>query len=527
MRPLLQKPIPSPPPFMEPMNLINEVRLNGGMNVRIDASDIPNSQLRDAKNCYVTSDQTRRSPGASLVTPAKPDSNRISLLYLFTRFNGDTILLRFTATKVYRRTGGSWVEITSASPYSTTSTRRIRVLPINDRLFFTTGDKEIQEINFTANTYANAGNAGRYKYITGFFNRVVGASLFDLTSPNPIMVGWSGDINFTQWNPITDISAGSTPLLEAAADFSDPITGLFGFASVMLILRERSLWTATKRPVASNPFQFQAAFPSVGCDTPNSAVQKRNGVIWYDFRTNQVYDYTIGQAPRPVGDPIKDELKPKIGDKELPQATYNSVRNEYILTIPSAISNTTYSYVFNLDNESWTYREYNNVTGTYFIDSDTPALVIDDLVGNIDDLVGTIDSLSGTANNPPTLYYTLSNGDTLLDNANLDTFNGTPISTNLESKVYTLPDRKLSISRLRFTYLIFRAGSFTISYNAGNGWVDYKTVTFALTDVGSRKHISCVKHITAREFQWRITSTAGDFSVLDYSIDFTTPDGGR
>lgn len=525
VRPLLSKPRPNTPSPQDNMNLFNEVRLDGGMNTRIDSADLPPNTLRLAQNCYVTADQIRRSAGATLFTPTKPNSSRISQLFLFERFNGDTILLRFDNTKLFRRTGLSWTEVTSASPYSVSSTTRIRVLPINDRLFFAPGNGPIREINFAANTYAAAGNAGAYRYITGFFNRVVGANLYDVSSPNPILMGWSGDINFTQWNPITDISAGSTPLLEAASDFSDPVTGLFGFASVMLILRERSLWTATKRPVASNPFQFQAAFPFVGCDTPNSAAQKRNGIVWYDSRSNQVYDYTIGQVPREVGDPIREELKSKITDKELPQGTYNSVRNEYILTIPGTTTTLTHSYILNLDNGAWTYRTYEDINGVYFFDSDDVDLTINDLSGTINQLVGTINSLSNTTTSPPRIYFTRINGDILSETVGSDTFDGTTISTILESKVYANPDRKMSVSRLRFSYVTHRAGAFTIQYNNGNGWRDYKTVPLATTN--RREWISCVKHILAREFQWRILSTSGDFSILNYSIDFTSPDLGR
>jgi hypothetical protein len=547
-----KNPILAPPQVPDPIQLLSEVRVDGGMNTRIDAADIPQNQLVLARNVYVDADKLIRFDGTILLTPPRPttalldledgdqilqedtfdilleqgDTDPINVLYTFQRFNGTTVFLRFTDTKVWRRLSGSWLEVTSATPYTLPTGGRIRLLPFNDRLFFVSGTNNIYEINFTTNTYAYLGNAGKYKYITGFFNRIVGANKYDLSTPNPTLVAWSGDLNFAQWDPNIDISAGNTPLLEAASDFADPISGLFGFASVMLILRERSLWTAQKRPVASNPFLFQAAFPFVGCDTPNSAVQKRNGIIWYDYRSNQVYDYTLGDRPREVGEAVRDNIKPKITNKENPIGSYNPITNEYILTIPGTNTTITYAYVLNLNNGAWTERTIENCTCIYAFDNTSAALLIDELSGTINELSGTINDLANLTTNPPTLYYGMSQGDILIAST-VDTDNGAPIETILQSKIFKLYDRYISITRIRFTYIPLRAGEFTIQYNNGNGWVTYKTVTFGLTAVGVRSRVACTKQVRAREFQWRITSLAGNFATLDYSIDITPASFGK
>ncbi len=547
-----KNPALAPPQVPDPIQLLSEVRVDGGMNTRIDAADIPQNQLVLARNVFVNADKLVRFDGTVLFTPSKPSTSRldqensdqilqedsfnilldqgdtspINILYTFQRFDGTTIFLRFTDTQVWRRLSASWLEITSAASYTLPTGGRIRVLPFNDRLFFVSGTNNIYEIDFATNTYAYLGNAGKYKYITGFFNRIVGANKYDLSTPNPTLVAWSGDLNFDEWDPNTDISAGSTPLLEAASDFADPISGLFGFASVMLILRERSLWTAQKRPVASNPFLFQAAFPFVGCDTPNSAVQKRNGIIWYDYRSNQVYDYTLGDRPREVGEAIRDNIKPKITNKETPIGSYNPITNEYILTIPGTSTTVTYAYVLNLNNGAWTERTIENCSCIYAFDNNSAVLLIDELSGTINELSGTINDLANLTTSPPALYYGMSQGDILIAST-VDTDNGAPIETILQSKVFKLFDRYISITRLRFTYIPLRAGDFTIQYNNGNGWVTYKTVTFSLTDVGVRSRVACTKQVRAREFQWRITSLAGNFATLDYSIDITPASFGK
>lgn len=509
------------PMHQEAPTLIVESRLNGGMNTYVDAADLPNFQVQLAQNCEIRADKIQRRPGTEDLGTTKPNSDPVLLYTAFKRFDGTTIYLRFTKNKVHRLGSGSWTEITSASAYSITNQDRIRFTTLNDRFFFAVGNKDIQEINFGANTYADLGDAGSYKYITGFFNRLVGANKYDVSSPNPTLVAWSGDLNFGVWNPATDISAGSTPLLEAATDFADPISGLFGFASVMLILRERSLWTATKRPVASNPFQFQASFPYAGCDTPNSATQKRNGIVWYDNRSNQIYDYTIGQAPREIGNPIRDLLPSRISNLDSIMGAYDTIRDRYHLLIPSTTSTTSYEYVFDFGTESWVENTRTNAVSVSAIDGGVSSLLIDELTGTIDALVGNINDLANTTINPPKNFYGLSDGDIVSNNSGLTTDDGSAFTASIISKLYTAGNDELSVRRLAFKYIPQRVGTFSVYFSVDNGdnWELYETTTLTNMDLGKRKRILCTKQARTPEFAWKIEMETSSVQILEYTLD--------
>src|SRR5258706_504566 len=82
-----------------------------------------------------------------------------------------------------------------------------------------------------ADTYKEAGaNSPKVKFITGFFNRIVGAYRVEGTEPNgPVSVVWCADADTTKWpnDAPPDISTGQTPLVDSPSDLADFITGIF------------------------------------------------------------------------------------------------------------------------------------------------------------------------------------------------------------------------------------------------------------------------------------------------------------
>lgn len=511
----LRRNIPPRPAQQDEPIIIAEARINRGMDLSMDPADLPNGMLTLAKNATVYLDRTYATPGNVPITPTKPDSNPILVYTGWKRFSGSTELIRITKDKIYKNSGVSWTEVTGTA-LTGNDTDRIRWITTADLttdyfIYTNNGVDEIQVTNSALTTHADLGNAPKARYICAFFNRIVAANIRG-GSPNPILLMWSGDLNFDEWNPTNDISAGSMPLMEAQADFSDAITGLFSFATVMLILRERSLWTVTKRPVASNPFIATAAFPSVGCDTPNSATQTRNGICWYDGRANQVYLYEVGGSPQPIGDPIKDLISSSITDKNKIHASYDVEKDTYILTIPSSLSTTTRIFKYNITNRAWTYDEIDNAYGVFHLDGAQPGILINALPGTINSLTGTINSLQGQIQ-PASTYYGMTDGDI---NVQSPASVVNSLSMRLESKIYRGNNDTL-ITDLVFVYAAgANAGSFSTYFrrNRATNWIRYKKTQ----GYPGRQLIHNVRMLLCNEYQWAFLS-GGDDYILEYRLE--------
>lgn len=505
--------------YREEEDTLTEATINGGMVTSIDAADIENNQFVMGKNVSVRYDKTSRRYGTEALTPAKPNTNTVLHIANYELFGGDTYLMRFTPSTIHKRDAAAWVNIVGALTGSVND--RFTVATINNRMFFTNnGVDPIQEINITANTFAQAGNAPRYKYICAFNNRIVGASFVDAIAGSTIKVGWSGNLAFTQWDSSVDPSAGSVALVDTATPYSDNISGLFGFTEIALMLRERSLWGIAKQPVSSDPFNFFPIHPGIGCDSPFTAVQITNGIAWFDIRTGTVYAYKVGdKEPSPIGRPVEKSIVQQLNESGVLYGSYNSLYDEYSLCLPDEVGTTVKVWTYNFKTKAWVFEEHVNLTCLNNIDYASQVDMINDLVGNINDLVGVIDSF-GSTTEIASRFYGYSNGDITVENQASDLDNGIAYTMLIQSKIYRMPRKKGFVQNFALEYIPRLEGSFTIAYSKDGGttWTNYKTVTMETADIGVRKRVTCKKHINASNYQWQITCLDGLVDFIEYDI---------
>jgi hypothetical protein len=510
-------------PLINPIRLraeqevpIVESRVNGGMITAIDPADIENNQFQDVKNFIIRDDKTIRRNGFSIFSPAKPDSEKVLLLTTFKRFNSDVKTIRFTPTTVNILGAGVWTNVTGT--LTGTDNDRFSTAIINDRFFFANGVDEVQELNVAGLSFADAGNWDEYKYLTGSFNRLIGANLNTAGLENPVKIGWSGDLNFLETNPAVDFSAGFEFLAESPSDYADFITGLVGVPAMLLIPKERSIWGGIKQPSASNPFLFQTIVPGIGCDCPHSVQKIPNGIAWVDFRTASIYTYLIGQQlPTPIGrGSIERTLISQITDPDLVFSDYNAATNKYRICIPSELTSTVKVWCFDFRTNTWTYDEMENISTMNSIDYATGGLMFDELVGSFDSLVGAYNDLSNPIISIARFVGEVD-GDLLTESNGVDTDNGVAFTSILHSKIFELPSIDTYFASIRIEYVCTKNGSFDIQYRKDNDdWVTAKTVTANLSTV--RKLVTYKKNMKARQFEWRIICTSGLFEFIEYEI---------
>lgn len=502
-----------------------EAIVNGGMVTSIDPADIKNNQFVLAKNFVVRFDKLSRRFGSVEYPVTKPDSDKILAIVPFKRFSESQTVIRFTESGVEVSDGLNFQ--TAVGVLTGDTNDRFRFTTIEDRFFFANGVDYIQELDADALTFARAGNAPAYKYITSFNNRVLGAYNYNGGSPIPTEIGWSGNLNYTEYSALVDRSAGFTQLVDSPTDFADAITGIFGFTETALLLRERSLWGINKQPSSTNPFTFFVISPGIGCDTPHSATGVKSGVCWFDNRTGAIYFYKLGMAePEDIGSPIRQAILDQIENPLTIFASYNPIEDEYTLCIPSSITTVVAMWTYNFRAKTWCYEQQNNISAIANIDYSTGSILIDSLLGTIDSLIGVINDLGRSVAFPTRVYGNIT-GDILLESSLADDDNGTIFNSELISKIFAKPRTGIYWQTLVLQFIIRKGGEFTLYYTKDDGetWHEYKTVTLLDADIGKRKTITCRKQVRANEFAWGLDADSGLFDIIKYELHPTESQG--
>ena len=493
---------------------VSEGVLNRGMISSVYPANIPDGAVSLAKNVRVRYDKTLRRNKIYL-SIFNSVATGVQGLFAFKDYAGEYKLLMFGSNgKAYKRDGSAWTLIDTFAATILPSIYYGAAL-YNDTVYVScNGQGPIHSIDSGLTTLTDLVTP-YYKYVTVFYNRVIGAN--KVGSPNnPIEIGWSADGVPTEWDNSVNETAGLGPLMESPSDSSDFITGIFGFTNVLVVLRERSIWEGTKLPSGSNPFNFYARYAGIGCDCPRSAAVIPNGLIFADTQTRGVYMYNIGGSPELISEAVVEDMFDGTINVENVQGVYDGANREYHLHINNKV------WIYNLVTKAWVYDEFDFV----YVDQITSMAYLAQLNTSV-----TYASVSGTyaANaNSYASYDSVEEGGIFYGNnfgylfkADPDDTEFLPLftenySSEVESKLYEMPDDDIIINSLSFSVSVRSECSIQLLYSKnGRDFVPIKT--FNLRE-GNSQLVRARVSIRARSFKWKLKSEYGLWDLHKYSL---------
>lgn len=521
------------PPFQVPPapKQFQSENFLAGLVTDYDPLNIPENALQYVTNAIILRNKLIRRNGLVAYGIAKPDSNAVLGMYLITTVATGTVLLRFTKSSIYRSTSGGWVAVTGPALLGTDSDYFSLTVADEVPYFANNGANVIYQIDLATNTYAALGDAPKYRFITSAFDRIVGANLSDVTDI-PYQVGWSGALNYPEWNPITDLSAGFTPLVDSPSDLSDYITGIYNLTSALCIPRQKSIWLATNLPSATQPFNFYSAVPRLGCDMPKTLVMKIDGIVFYNKLHAGVYSYVPGADPVELTGNVKRNLKVDILAGDDAFAMYDEELDVYSLFITLTGSNVVKCYSYSFQGKFWMYDEYPAITSVSSVTSTASTLTLDELLGTLDSLSGTLDGLGGVSS-AATRLIGFGNGDlcsqaifpALQSQAGLITLtdNSSSFTTTIRGKTFEYNGVDSIYNRLSFQFTPYCTGSITISYSKDNGqtWIALKVLTITLPMLFMSRRVLTMKPVRSDTYIWQVSTSDCMFSLDSFIIDAT------
>jgi len=478
------------------------------------AAEIINARIRDD---WVG----RRGGYPAYIT--KPDSNDIIRLIAFHGDQNDNRVVRVSNGGLHvAAETDNWVSYTG-TPYSLFN--RTDYAQLLGRLYLANPSKKIVEVNFQDESYAEIAdeNAPIARYVTAFAERIVAAYIHTPMSGGALTFGlkWSVNSDPTDW---TGEGSGEENLIQSPSDTGDEITGVFAVSNIMIIMRERSIWHATRQPFALAPFRFTPVITNLGCDMPWTIARvsdeqgRTTGLVFADNRTKGIYSYTPGARPVRLNGSlaVEDQLFTGLVNPEMSMAAYDPLNAEYHLGLPTDtdIDNKPHLgkfWVASMKNGSIVSDDGPVVTSIDVVTDVGDPVMIDELTGFIDDLDGVIDDLGGVFIFAPIVVKgdTVDPGQSIVEDLNTA---GTHVF-NWTSQDLGSVSRGRVIKQLQMAMSAVAAGDTSLEWSRDLiTWTTLKTVA----DVSALIKFGFKKQLKGDRIYWRVTSEAQEFRMTEW-----------
>ena len=373
---------------------------------------------------------------------------------------------------------------------------------------------------------SRANNAPGAQVITTFAERVIVGNLkTEITVPGPSAVGdpsalaWSANGLPLDWNildaTLVPTGAGTELLIQSPSDANDAITGLFGLTNEMVILRERSIWHATRQPFASSPFRFLPIIVGFGCDLMYSAVQGEGGVFYADFRSKGVFFYQPGARPQRISLSIDDELFEDLQNMARVEGAFDAREREYHLGLNLGDTNKiTKRWIYSVRTQAWSFDDGLELdTIASFVDFTNLDILPDEPAG---DLTGSLPAL------PPGIIMGSTDQKLLIFDPTEDfDVDGTLFGFEIISQNLGSPSRVRVMNDLLLRYEASQAGSGTLEVSTdGVLWREGKR--FDISDSPGERAIGLpMGAIEGRGLYWRLIADSSDIKLTAYTARFT------
>jgi hypothetical protein len=487
-----------------------------------DAANSPANALTTATNVAYTRKLLLRRNGLTLYSLTKPNSQAVIKIFAFYQEGTGINILRLTSNTVHRAGSAGWTNIPASgiAAFAGTNNDPFSITIGDNRCFVSNnGVDPIREIDTTIPQYQALGNAPKYKHITTAFNRIIGAALVD-TVDIPYKIGWSGDLNYDEWDTTVDPSAGYTLLVDSPSDVNDDITGLFTTANILVVPRLRSCWIGVGQPSATAPFAFYSALPTTGADVPRTIVQTNYGLCWLNYLERSVYVWAPSNSSNQatvISGKIARALKQDITDPNYVWASYSLDIKTYFIYIANSTTSAVIEWAYNFEYGTWSKSEFTSVWSVSNLEFSSSSISIDELTGTIDALVGTIDSLAGLVS-ISTKFYGFTDGEiryqnayygTIAEAANIvTTDDGTAFTSTIAYKILEAPVDYLFSNFVRAVITPMSIGTVNLQYSKDDGttWTTAKSVTYVAADLNKANYLQLKKAIRVKRIVWRITT---------------------
>jgi hypothetical protein len=531
-----------------PIKDFSTTDLTSGMHTRMPRTKRPEGSSLEIINGRVRRGWVGRR-GGTAPFGTKPDSDPV--LHITTAFGEDdrNWLLRITQNEIHgMQSFPSW-ELFAGTGFPLGALTRIDSTQYVGKVYLASLQEKIIAVSFGSKAYEIVTEAPKAKFCVAFADRIVAANVDDVIDGSVgTRVEWSANGDPFDW---TSESAGKANLDSAPGDSGDEITGLHVVGNVLIILRERSVWKATRQPIASAPFRFEPVVTQLGCDLPYGSQSIPGGVIFPSRGNQGIFRWQLGGTIESISSPIGTDFLLDLAETEWVDSTYDPFEDEYhfgIATIPAEIDEMGLIdkvWVFAQTTSAWTFDTGPQISTLATAQAVGDSVLIDELIGDIDDQVA--DASDATKPNPlgwidnwaaddvflPTIFKGTFDGEVLQQTIQIadDYDPSLPVGTGLQFEFLWMSQdlgsfsNRRTLKRLMTRSLAVIGGKATFEFaNEELAWSKQKTASLRHGVITHRYGAPRIQQ-SGNDLYFRVRTTAPTFRMFEQW--FTLLEKGR
>ena len=200
-------------------------------------------------------------------------------------------------------------------------------------------------------TYATRINTtyiNQARYCLSFANRLLTADMQVSGSRNPWYLRWSKEGDPTDY---TDSTSGFVEF----SDSEEPITGLGGVGSQLIVFRKTAYHIGYRTGEPSSPLAFDSPYRGIGLYAPYSLVHVAGTVAWLGL--NDFY-FMNGKEAESIGGPIRKKFFELVSDDEL-ESVYgvSNPRFHEVLWVANTEAGQ-YTFSYNWQDKIWSVYSF-------------------------------------------------------------------------------------------------------------------------------------------------------------------------
>lgn len=434
----------------------------GGLRADMPSTLLPPHFATDLLNVDLSESVLTKRAGSALIGTNLPLGTPVLGIHQFADYSGNMYTVACTSNNIYKLDAAkAWVGINNGSSWAPSEDTGVESAFMINKLLLTNGNDPIRVWSGDTPTVLDLPNAALYraKAVVPFMTRMLFLNMTESGASVPQRLRWTA--------------------IGTVDDFTSPTSGFYDLVDTpghilkgvklgegLVIYKTDSIVVCTY--IGGAPvFSFDVRVASVGAVSPRGIVDMGSSHIFVAH--DNIYKFTGGREPEPIGEAIKDYLFAVAKDSKIQRVIVKRFGAQAWFFVPVEDDYPDYIFVYDTRRDNWAIHKLNSSVSACGHYTDHTTITIGDLQGTIGDLSGAIGDY-GSSDIRPNICFGTPAGDVYYISEVFGSDAGVGIRSMWASgDIVNIVENRVAYNRYRYVSVEAKGDSMEVEYSLDEG----------------------------------------------------------